>query len=161
MTMQMARAHDLHCAGHTYTGSMGVVCNAQLTTSSRWERRAVAGPEARTHCAARCDAKLARGQREMRTARVLLVEDNPIMCRFVCSALEADDIQVTEAHAGLQALGMWAAGPTDLVLQDVMLPDMDGFELVSRLRHLPGGADVPILALCGLLSDLDEARVSA
>ena len=97
----------------------------------------------------------------MRVARVLLVEDNPIMCKFVCSALAADDIQVTEAHAGAQALGMWAAQPTDLVLQDVMLPDMDGFELVSRLRHLPGGADVPILALCGLLSDVDEARVSA
>jgi CheY-like chemotaxis protein/PAS domain-containing protein len=97
----------------------------------------------------------------MRVARILLVEDNPIMCKFVCSALEADDIRVTEAHAGAQALGLWAAEPTDLVLQDVMLPDMDGFEFVSRLRHLPGGADVPILALCGLLSDLDEARVSA
>ncbi|MEY4544081.1 MAG: hypothetical protein RL685_276 [Pseudomonadota bacterium] len=97
----------------------------------------------------------------MRVARVLLVEDNPIMCRLVCSALEAEDIQVTQAHAGAQALGLWAAEPTDLVLQDLRLPDMDGCELVRQLRRLPGGAEVPILALCGLLSEPEEARMSA
>ncbi len=97
----------------------------------------------------------------MRVARVLLVEDNPIMCRLVCSALEADDIRVTQAHAGAQALGLWASEPSDLVLQDLRLPDMDGCELVRQLRSLPGGAEVPILALCGLLSEPEEARMSA
>lgn len=97
----------------------------------------------------------------MRVARVLLVEDNPIMCRLVCSALEADDLRVTQAHAGAQALGLWAKEPTDLVLQDLRLPDMDGCELVRQLRQLPGGSEVPILALCGLLSEPEEARMSA
>jgi PAS domain S-box-containing protein len=97
----------------------------------------------------------------VKVSRVLLVEDNPIMCRFVCAALDADDMLVTEAHTGAQALGLWAAGASDLVLQDTMLPDIDGFDLVARLRSLPGGADVPILALSGLLSESEEARISA
>jgi PAS domain S-box-containing protein len=97
----------------------------------------------------------------MKVARVLLVEDNPIMCRFVCSALNADDMRVTEAHSGAQALGLWALSASDLVLQDTRLPDIDGFDLVARLRCLPGGADVPILALSGLLSESEEARISA
>jgi CheY-like chemotaxis protein len=97
----------------------------------------------------------------VKVSRVLLVEDNPIMCRFVCAALDADDMHVTEAHTGAQALGLWAAGASDLVLQDTMLPDIDGFDLVARLRSLPGGADVPILALSGLLSENEEARISA
>ena len=74
----------------------------------------------------------------MKVARVLLVEDNPIMCRFVCSALNADDMRVTEAHSGAQALGLWALSASDLVLQDTRLPDIDGFDLVARLRRLAG-----------------------
>src|SRR4051794_24092121 len=101
------------------------------------------------------------GGRSMDAGRVLLVEENPIMCKFVCSALAAEGIRVTEAHAGAQALGLWEAQPSDLVVQNLTLPDMDGFELVSRLRGLPGGTDVPILALSGLLSELEEARLSA
>lgn len=97
----------------------------------------------------------------MKIARVLLVEDNPIMCRFVCAALDAEDMRVVEAHTGAQALGLWTTSASDLVLQDTRLPDIDGFDLVSRLRGLPGGADVPILALSGLLSESDEARISA
>jgi len=97
----------------------------------------------------------------MKVARVLLVEDNPIMCRFVCSALDAEDMIVTEAHTGAQALGLWARDASDLVLLDTRLPDLDGFDLVTRLRASPGGAEVPILALSGLLSENDEARLSA
>jgi CheY-like chemotaxis protein len=97
----------------------------------------------------------------MKATRVLLVEDNPIMCKFVCSALEAQDMRVTEAHGGEEALDLWAAEPSDLVLQDLRLPDMDGFDLVSRIRALPGGAEVPILALSGLLSGMEEARISS
>jgi PAS domain S-box-containing protein len=97
----------------------------------------------------------------MKVARVLLVEDNPIMCRLVCSALNSDDMMVTEAHSGAQALNLWASCASDIVLQDTRLPDIDGFDLVTQLRHLPGGADVPILALSGLLSENEEARISA
>src|SRR5205814_9147684 len=48
----------------------------------------------------------------------------------------------------------------DLVLQDLILPDMDGFELVRHLRNLPGGAELPILALSGFLGRLEEARTA-
>src|SRR5688572_6736527 len=71
-----------------------------------------------------------RGGASVKVSQVLLVEDNPIMCRFISSALDARDIHVTEAHTGAQALGLWAASGSDLILQDTVLPDMDGFELV-------------------------------
>ena len=48
----------------------------------------------------------------------------------------------------------------DLVLQDLVLPDMNGFELVSQLRALPGADRVPILALTGLMARDDERRIA-
>ncbi len=93
--------------------------------------------------------------------RVLLIEDSPVMARLVCSALAGQDLRVTVARGGLEALRLWAEHPSDVVLQDLSLPDMDGFELASCLRRLPGGAAVPILALSGLMSEMDEARIAS
>jgi CheY-like chemotaxis protein len=97
----------------------------------------------------------------MSIATILLVEENPITRKLVRSALEANDIAVREAEDGSTALRLLAMEPSDLVLQDLVLPDMDGFSLAARLRALPGGAEMPILAVSGFLSKPDEARVSA
>jgi CheY-like chemotaxis protein len=95
----------------------------------------------------------------MTLATILLVEDNPITRRLVRSALETHDFAVREAENGRTALMLLATEPSDLVLQDLNLPDVDGFALAAQLRALPGVADVPILAVSGFLSKHDEARV--
>ncbi|HLU68440.1 MAG TPA: response regulator [Kofleriaceae bacterium] len=95
------------------------------------------------------------------SAQILLVEDNPITRKMVRFALESQGFGVIEAPDGAAALGAFRDNPIALVLQDIVLPDIDGFELVQALRALPGGADVPILAVSGLMSKLEEARVSA
>lgn len=92
---------------------------------------------------------------------ILLVEDNAITRKLVRFALESQAMRVIEAPDGRSALRSFPDEPISLVLQDLCLPDLDGFELVRRLRALPGGADVPILAFSGMLTAHDEARVSA
>ncbi|MBC8067751.1 MAG: response regulator [Deltaproteobacteria bacterium] len=97
----------------------------------------------------------------MNTGRILLVEDNDITRKMVRFSLENQGFVVLEACDGQAALALARSETIQLVLQDLMLPDMDGFELVERLRELPGLAEIPILAFSGFLSKLEEVRVSA
>lgn len=94
-------------------------------------------------------------------ATILLVEDNPITSKLVRFTLENQGFTVVVAADGRSALESFAKTGFSLVLQDLVLPDIDGFELVRRLRDIPGGKEVPILAFSGMISKLEEARVSA
>ncbi|MDP1822220.1 MAG: response regulator [Archangium sp.] len=92
---------------------------------------------------------------------ILVVDDNAATRKLVRFAFERLDFRVLEADAGAAALTRFGSEPVALVLQDLCLPDLDGFDLVRLLRALPGGAEVPILAFSGMLTAHDEARVSA
>ncbi|MCW5805526.1 MAG: response regulator [Deltaproteobacteria bacterium] len=92
--------------------------------------------------------------------RILVVEDNPITRKVVLFALEKQGFAVVDTVTGAAAVRAFAEGGISLILVDLLLPDMDGFDLLARLRAMPGGAEVPILAFSGLLSTYDEARVS-
>lgn len=94
------------------------------------------------------------------THEILLIEDNPISRKAVRAVLEAEGYRVIEAGDGESALTLMAHQLPDLVLQDLVLPDMSGFELVSQLRALPGAARIPILALTGLMAQDDERRIA-
>ncbi|HKY09656.1 MAG TPA: response regulator, partial [Candidatus Binatia bacterium] len=91
--------------------------------------------------------------------KVLVVEDNPISRKLTRVALEADGFAVTEAQDGQSAIASVTQQIPDLILQDILLPDIDGFDLVGRLHSLPGAERVPILALTGLISKSDEAKL--
>jgi DNA-binding response OmpR family regulator len=67
-------------------------------------------------------------------------------------------ISAGDARAALES---FPGESVSLVLQDLVLPDMDGIQLVGRLRAMPRGTDVPILAFSGILSKTEEARLSA
>ncbi len=89
---------------------------------------------------------------------ILVVEDNPITQKLIAVTLEGEGYAVASALNGKTAIETAASRPPDLVLQDLVLPDMDGLDLVATLRRLPGLAQVPILAFSGFLSKIDEAR---
>jgi two-component system cell cycle sensor histidine kinase/response regulator CckA len=91
---------------------------------------------------------------------VLVVEDNPITRKMIGVVLRAEGYRVLEAPDGRTAIDLMTSGNPDVILQDLLLPDIDGFELVKRLRRLPGGEQVAIIAVSGLSSRLDQIRVA-
>ena len=94
-----------------------------------------------------------------RRPRVLLVEDNPITRKLVRFALQQEHIELVEAVDGATAIELARQQP-DLILQDLVLPDMDGFRLIAALRAMPELRTVPVLAFSGLLSQPDEKRIA-
>jgi CheY-like chemotaxis protein len=80
-------------------------------------------------------------------AEILIVDDEPDV-RFVLKmAFEAAGHRIVEAHHGGAALERVKDSPPDLVVTDVMMPVLDGLELIRRLRSNPETAAIPILVL--------------
>ncbi len=75
---------------------------------------------------------------------ILVVDDEPRMIGFIRMNLELEDHQVIEAHSGLEALDALRTQLPDLVLLDVMMPDLDGFETLRMLREF---SDIPVIML--------------
>jgi PAS domain S-box-containing protein len=94
------------------------------------------------------------------TRKIMVVDDNAATRRMVRNALVRNGHVVIEAPDGQTALALMKSEHPRVILQDLMLPDADGFELVGQLRHLAQGGDVSILAFSGFVSELDEARIS-
>jgi CheY-like chemotaxis protein len=93
--------------------------------------------------------------------RVLLAEDEPINREVVCGLLEAVGLQVLQAKDGLQAVEMAASQRPDLVLMDMQMPGLDGLAATARIRQLPRGAVLPIVALTANAFDDDRAQCLA
>ena len=86
---------------------------------------------------------------------ILIVDDEARMRRFVRMNLELEGYQVTEAGNGLEALEKVRDDLPDLVLLDVMMPDMDGFETLERLREV---STVPVIMLTVKAEEEDRIR---
>ncbi len=97
----------------------------------------------------------------MRQRSILIVEDNPITRKVVRLALGHEGYLVLEAGDAAEAQRIVEQTPPDLILQDLMLPDMDGFELVARLRTNINTVGIPIIAFSGFLSRLEHGRAAA
>lgn len=83
-------------------------------------------------------------------ATILLVEDHPDSRDALRALLEAVGYRVRTAVNGSEAVEQALADPPDLILMDVMMPQMDGFEATRRLRATPGFPDVPIVAVTAM-----------
>jgi DNA-binding NtrC family response regulator len=83
--------------------------------------------------------------RELRGTRILLVDDTPANLEVLGALLESEGILVSIAPSGPIALRVAAESRPDLILLDVMMPGMDGFEVCRRLQANPDTADVPVL----------------
>ncbi len=79
--------------------------------------------------------------------RVLVVDDDPDIVQFVRMNLELEGFEAETAENGRIALDMAKARPPDLVLLDVMMPEMDGLTVLRRLRSSPATANIPVIIL--------------
>lgn len=80
---------------------------------------------------------------------VLIVDDHRSGAEALGILLQRAGYETRAAHTGQEALEFAADSPPDLVLLDLMMPGMDGFETCERLHHLPGLADLPVIFLTG------------
>jgi DNA-binding response OmpR family regulator len=92
---------------------------------------------------------------------ILLIEDDPDSRTELRLLLEEQGYRVAQAHDGRTGLRLAEQQRPDLILQDLLLPDTHGFDLVVQLRALPGGPTLPIVALSGFPERLTEARATA
>jgi diguanylate cyclase (GGDEF)-like protein len=89
--------------------------------------------------------------------RVLVIDDDAMTLALVAEALESDGFVVEQAENGADGLVRFRGERPDLVLLDVNMPRMDGFECLQWLRHLPDGERVPIVMLTGQNDDASVA----
>jgi DNA-binding response OmpR family regulator len=88
-------------------------------------------------------------------AKILVVDDDKTLLRFVGDYLAGEGHQVVSADRGSAALKEFYRERPDLVVLDVMMPGMDGWEVCARLREL---ADTPIILLTAKASEADKLR---
>jgi DNA-binding response OmpR family regulator len=90
-------------------------------------------------------AKIRRLLPKLEGMRVLVVDDDPNARALLGKILKDEKAEVQEAGSGDEAMAMIAESPPDLVLLDLMMPGMSGFETVARLRAQPAAATIPIM----------------
>ena len=89
---------------------------------------------------------------------VLAVDDIPLNLLLVQKMLSRFNFKMRTASGGQQALDAVAAQKPDLILLDLMMPGIDGFEVIKRLRENPETADIQIVILSALNSNEDVVK---
>jgi DNA-binding response OmpR family regulator len=88
--------------------------------------------------------------------KILVVDDEPAVRSFVGHSLRGAKFDVIEASNGTEALATIKGSRPDLVLLDVRMPEMDGFEVLRVVRKTPAARSLPVIFLTGTLLDVDE-----
>ncbi len=103
------------------------------------------------------------GAADARGLRILLAEDNLVNRTLAVRLMEREGHRVTVATNGREALAMFRAEPFDLVLMDVQMPEMDGFEATAAIRaeERTGGGHLPIIAMTAFAMKGDAERCLA
>jgi CheY-like chemotaxis protein len=95
--------------------------------------------------------------------RILVVEDDAVMSDIFSIMLQRAGFEVEGADDGVMGVEMWEKGDYDLVLMDVQMPRMDGFEATAAIRkkERAGGGHTPIIAVTAYALEKDEQECLA
>lgn len=96
---------------------------------------------------------------DLKTANILVVDDNEQNLELIQAYLEDIECKTIPAKDGLAALDIIKDSKPDLVLLDVMMPRMSGFEVCRRIKNNPATADLPVIMVTALneLGDIERA----
>lgn len=92
------------------------------------------------------------------TARVLVVDDVPANLRLLEAKLRAEYFEVALAASGPEALALSTAWAPDVILLDIMMPGMDGYEVCRRLKAQPATAHIPVVMVTALTEQAERVR---
>lgn len=86
--------------------------------------------------------------------KVLIVDDDPAICRLLEKVMHSNELETTVVNSGMEALSVIRNHTFDIILMDVMLGDMEGFEVIKRLRNQ--GISTPVMIVSGRNEDYDS-----
>ena len=95
--------------------------------------------------------------KDLSECTVLIVDDTETNIDILMDTL-GEDYDIAVAMDGEGALEAVAEEPPDLILLDIMMPDMDGFEVCRRLKDDPATADIPVIFLSALTEDHEKQK---
>ena len=87
---------------------------------------------------------------------VLVVDDEDMTRQMIAMFLKMDGLDTIEAEDGVEALKQVSKHQPDAIILDVMMPEMDGWEFLQRLRGMPHLADTPVI-ICSVFNDPELA----
>ncbi len=88
--------------------------------------------------------------------KILVVDDEQDISLILTSFLEMNGYQATSARDGVEAVEMVASLAPDLILMDVMMPDMSGYQVVRLLKSQPASRDIPVIMLTAKTEQSDR-----
>lgn len=95
---------------------------------------------------------------DFKGAKILLVEDLPLNQQLICELLSECHVEITLANNGLEALDKLGQYSYDLVLLDIQMPLMDGFQTIEAIRDKNQFIDLPVIAMTAHVSTADKER---
>ncbi len=94
-------------------------------------------------------------------SKVLVVEDNENNMELITFILEASGLEVLKAENGLKGVELATTTNPSYIILDIQLPDIDGFEVLKRVRDSEAGKDIPIIAMTSYAMTGDRERLLA
>ena len=92
------------------------------------------------------------------SARILVVDDQPLNVKVIEAKLSSEYYEVLTASSGREALDSMAAVKPDIVLLDIMMPEMDGFEVCRRMKADAELMHIPVVMVTALSDPKDRVR---
>ena len=89
--------------------------------------------------------------------KILYVDDDIDLLKLVTKRLSAEGYKVTTASTGKSAMDIALSEMPDLIILDVILPDVDGFEVCRKMKDIPSFKNIPVIMLTGI-SEAEQAK---
>jgi putative two-component system response regulator len=90
------------------------------------------------------------------SAHILVVDDDPLLCSLLQMALAREGYQATTAYSGDAALSFLAENDVDLILLDVMMADVNGFDVLRKVKANPRLSEIPVIFLTARVDAISQ-----